>query len=234
LEVSTRVHLGALCRPLQVCHPRRNLNLSDDAWAELQKKWAQQTESPFVLYKLVKLTPETGAVSDLTEPDFAELEGKQPLAREWTSSGPDRQWVKAALEVMRKVKSSEQSVKLFLGVPVPGAKWPPALVESYQKVIFHPTDLGTIEQQLKDGSFAAPEEWESAVRRVFRNAFVFNNPDDPTSKAVRTMGFDRERAHSSCLTSPIVRPLAQVLLSAEIASRTFEKEMMRLKGVTLL
>jgi hypothetical protein len=202
-------HALLLCT-LQVCRPPRPLATTDAEWAALQARWETQRASPFVLYKLAKFAPGSGEAQELSEEDFAALEAKQPLAKEWTGSATERLWVKAALDVMRKVKSADGGghIKLFLSVPVPGPNWPPALVENYLRIVLHPIDLSSIEKRLKEGGFSEPVEWESAVRRVFYNAFVYNNPDDATSK--------------------------QVLDAAVAGSRAFEKEMMRLKGVTIV
>ncbi len=124
------------------------------------------------------------------------------------SLAPDRAWVKAALEIMKKLRSADKNVKLFFCVKVPAPTWSQQLTQSYLSIIHHVTDLGTIEQALKDGRYVTPDEWVAQVRTVFRNAFVFNDPRDATSKAI--------------------------LDCAENASKIFEKEMMRLRGVVVI
>ena len=185
--------------------------MSESDWAAVQQKWDQQRSSPFVLYKLAKFVPgSTGEPQELSEEDFAGLEAKQPLAKEWVGGATERLWVKAALDVMRKVKAADQAghIKQYLCVPVPGSTWPPALVENYMRIVRHPTDLASIEKKLKEGGFSEPAEWESAVRRCFYNAYVYNAPTDDISKAV--------------------------LAAAAAGSRAFEKEILRLKGVTVV
>jgi hypothetical protein len=189
---------------VQVCHPLRDVTLTEEGWSALRAKWAAQQESPFVQYKLMKVQPDGAAPVELSEEDYAEVEKTSQLAREWLSLAPDRSWVKSACEVMKKLKQLT-NVRAFLCVPVPAATWPPQLTHNYLSIVHHPSNLGSIEQQLKDGQLATPDAWVACVRTVFRNAFVFNAPTDPDSKAV--------------------------LAAAELASRVFETEMMRLRGV---
>ena len=135
----------------------------------------------------------------------AEIEQQSLLVAEWMSTTSDRGWVKAALEVMRKVFRCEQGpfIKLMLAVPVPLDAVP-----DYTRVIFHLQDLGTIETTLKDNGFAGPDDWINAMRTVFRNSIVYNKEDGG-------IGSD-------------------IIQAAEAASTVFEKEMLRLKGVTVI
>ncbi len=112
--------------------------------------------------------------------------------------------MKAANEVMKRLRSAHKDIRNWLYTPVPAA------VTDYHVIIFHPMDLATVEARLKDGSFATPDEWIAAVRTVFRNCFVYNRGGaaDPTG--------------------------AKVLAIADAGSAVFEKEMMRLRGVVLL
>lgn len=194
-----------------MCHPKREPWLSEADWAEQQRKWAVQQKSPFVAYKLVKQETD-GSTRDLTDEELHAVEQYSMLAREWLSTAPDRGWVKAALEIMKKVRAAHKDVKLYLciKVPQPAPLWSPELIANYNAIVFHPNDLGTIETRLKDKdqAYATPDEWMNAVRTVFRNCFVFNAPSDPISAAV--------------------------LKAAESASLVFEKEMKRLHGVTIL
>ena len=127
------------------------------------------------------------------------------LAAEWQSTTTARGWVKAALEVMRKMKGGEQAavVKQWLCVPVPVH-----MVPDYPRVIFHPQDLGSIEAALKDNGFGSPDEWIAAVRTVFRNVFVYNKPDGGIG--------------------------SKIIAAADATSNVFEKELLRLRGVTVL
>ena len=189
---------------VQVCQPLRDVTLTEEGWSALRAKWAAQQESPFVQYKLMKVLPDGEAPVELSEEDYAELEKTSHLAREWLSLAPDRSWVKTACEVMKKLRGLTD-VRLYLCVPVPGAGWSPQLTSNYLSIVHHPNNLGSIEQQLKDGQLSTPDAWVASVRTVFRNVFVYNAPKDPISKAV--------------------------LAAAELASRVFETEMMRLRGV---
>ncbi len=130
------------------------------------------------------------------------MENSSILASEWLSTTTDRGWVKAALEVHKKLKACHKDVKDWFCKPVPRE------VGDYHSIIFHATDLATIESRLKDNGFASPDDWVAAVRTVFRNAFVYNRPTDPTG--------------------------VKVLSVAEAASMAFEKEMLRLRGVVML
>lgn len=120
------------------------------------------------------------------------------LCTEWMSSEADRGWVKAALDVMRKVKACDKAavVKQWLCVPVPVH-----VVPDYPKVIFHPQDLGTIEAALKDNGFASPDAWIAAMRTVFRNVDVYNKPDGGIGSLI--------------------------ISAADSASQVFEKEILR-------
>lgn len=82
------------------------------------------------------------------------------------------------------------------------------LVRDYTTVIFHLQDLGSIEAALKENGFAGPDDWINAVRTVFRNATVYNKED-----------FDIG---------------SMILAAAEAGSNVFEKEMLRLKGITVV
>ena len=127
------------------------------------------------------------------------------LVSEWMSTMADRGWVKTALEVMRKVKSCEQGPLIRQWLSVPV---PVERVPDYTNVIFHRHDLGTIESTLKDNGFAGPDEWINAMRTVFRNVLVYNKQDGGIG--------------------------SQLILAAEAGSSAFEKEMLRLKGVTVI
>ena len=131
----------------------------------------------------------------------AELEARPGVAAEWAGRMSDRGWVKAALEVMKKVKAQKDVVKFF-DKPVS------ASVTDYHALIFHPVDLAALDASLRDGRLGSPDEWAAAVRTMFRNAFVYNRPSDPFG--------------------------AMVLRAAEAGSATFEKEMMRLRGIVIL
>jgi len=124
----------------------------------------------------------------------------------------DKRWVKTALEVTKRVKACHPKAKLYLvpASPVRSGKapWPPELCQTYLSVIHHPECFGEIEQRLKAGFYSAPDDWISAMRRVTRNAFVYNSPND-------TVGKD-------------------VLDGAEAASRLFEAEMLRLRGIRVV
>ena len=127
------------------------------------------------------------------------------ICTEWMSTEVDRGWVKAALEVMRKIKACDQgpTVKHWLCVPVPLHQVP-----DYPRVIFHLQDLGTIEAKLKDNGFASPNDWIAAVRTVFRNVFVYNKPDGGVG--------------------------SKIIAAADSASHVFEKEMLRMRGITVI
>lgn len=166
----------------------------------------------------------------LRHPEF----GRTSLvASEWLSHGQDRSWVKSAFEVIKKAKLAHKDVKTYFCRPVPimsgKDKWNDSLVLNYNSIILHKMDLGTIEAKLKEGGFASPAVWENvrqaecgslrlakdaltlcpqAMRSVFRNSFVFNRRGDPISDVV--------------------------LDAAEAASTSFELEMLRLKGVSIV
>ncbi len=139
----------------------------------------------------------------LTRHVSIEVEQTSVLCTEWMSTEADRGWVKAALDVMRKVKACDPSVKQWLCVPVPVE-----VVTDYPRVIFHPQDLGTIEAALKDNGYGSPDAWIAAVRTVFRNVFVYNREDGGVG--------------------------SKVIAAADAASQMFEKEMLRLRGVTVI
>jgi hypothetical protein len=143
----------------------------------------------------------------------AEVERNSKLAVEWLSTGTDCLWVKTALTVMKKLKSVRNASKWF-GQPVPASVLDPA-VTNYSSIIAHLEDLGSIETRLRAGGFASPDAWVAAVRTVFRNAYAFN------SRINRVTGQVDE---VSC----------QILDAAEGASKLFEIEMMRLRGVVML
>lgn len=136
------------------------------------------------------------------------------LCNEWQSTVADRQWVKAALAVLRTVKACDGNtgpanaahvpiVKAYLCVPVPIDQ-----VRDYTNVIFHRQDLGTIEKNLKDNGYASPDDWIAAMRTVFRNVFVYNKPDGGIGSII--------------------------LAAADCASHVFEKELLRLRGITVI
>lgn len=164
-------------------------------------------------YKLVKQEPD-GSTRDLTEAELAAIEQHSMIAREWLTTSADRGWVKAALEIMKKVRACHKDVKLYLcvKVPQPVGVWNQELIDSYNSVVLHPNDLASIEARLKDAhggsAFVSPDEWINAMRTVFRNSFVFNAPTDPVS--------------------------ASVLKAAETASLTFEREIKRLHGYQVI
>jgi hypothetical protein len=108
----------------------------------------------------------------------AAIESGSLLASEWLSSASDRGWVKAANEVLKRLRRAHKDASYWFGTPVPPA------VSDYHKIIFHPMDLTTVETKLKDGGFATPDEWIAAVRTIFRNCFVYNRRDDPTGAKV--------------------------------------------------
>ena len=132
------------------------------------------------------------------------MEQHSLLVNEWLSTTSDRGWVKAALEVMRKIKTCDQGplIREWLSVKVPVERVP-----DYTSVIFHLHDLGSIEAALKDNGFAGPDDWINAVRTVFRNVIVYNKNDGIGAK---------------------------IIAAAEAGSSVFEKEMYRLKGVTVI
>lgn len=144
--------------------------------------------------------------SPLPAPRRAEVEQTldSKLFAEWTG-GEGREWVKAALSTMQKMKTCDQGavVKQWLCVPVPVEQVP-----DYPRVIFHPQDLGTIEAKLRSGGFASPDDWIAAVRTVFRNVFVYNKPDGGIGSVI--------------------------IKAADCASGVFEKELLRLRGITVL
>ena len=127
------------------------------------------------------------------------------IMAEWMSMASDRGWVKAAKDVMKKVRSADRAkdIKELLCVPVPLHE-----VTDYTRVIFHLEDLGTISKKLDDNQFAGPDDWINAVRTVFRNAIVYNREDGSIG--------------------------SKIIAAASSASTTFEKEMLRLKGVTVI
>ena len=114
---------------------------------------------------------------------------------------------------MKKVKGADANIKVYFCNPVPVLtgrnSWNAELVSSYNSLIFHKSDLGTIEARLKEGGFPSPAHWENAVRTAFRNSFVFNKPGlDAISDAV--------------------------LAAAEAGSKVFELEICRLKGIPVV
>ena len=133
------------------------------------------------------------------------MEQHSLLVSEWMSTTSDRGWVKTALEVMRKVKSCDQGPLIKAWLSVPV---PVERVPDYVNVIFHRHDLGTIETTLKDNGFAGPDDWINAMRTVFRNVLVYNKQDNGIG--------------------------SQIIAAAEAGSSAFEKEMLRLKGVTVI
>ncbi len=58
-------------RATQVCHPQKDVKLTQEAWEAVRQKWAAQQKSPFVQYKLQKLSADGGPLTDLTEEQFA-------------------------------------------------------------------------------------------------------------------------------------------------------------------
>jgi hypothetical protein len=87
---------------------------------------------------------------------------------------------------------------------------PVHFVKDYTSIIFHQQDLGTIQASLEKKLFLSPDAWIAAVRTVFRNSLIYNSSQDDDD--------------TSCM----------VLLAARSASAVFEKEMMRLRGITAI
>lgn len=137
---------------------------------------------------------------------FAELEhNSSVLVSELISISTGLGWENTALDVMRKVKWCDEAVKMFLGSPVPSEHVP-----DYTSIIFHPTDLGTIQKKLKSSGFVTPNDWINACRTAFRNALVYSKEGGSAGSA------------------------QAILQAAEAASTVFEKEMIRLHGITAI
>lgn len=76
-------------------------------------------------------------------------------------------------------------------------------VPDYFNVIRHPMDLALVERYLKEGKIYSPEEFTALCRLVFRNCFTYNGEGNPACQA------------------------------AEVMSRTFESELMKLWGTQI-
>jgi len=150
----------------QVCCP-----LGYDKEAE-----AERPLSNFRPYKLMKVAADGTRVA-LKESDLKDLERNHPNICEWTKalSQCQRGWQKECLKVL------EKCMKHKMSWPFKEPVDPTALgIPDYPTIIRHPMDLKTIETRFKSGMIQTPDEFVALVRTVFRNAYVYNKPGDPS------------------------------------------------------
>ena len=133
--------------------------------------------SPFQPYKLIKVELD-GTKRPLTDAEQKALEKTHPDISEWNvplSSGK-RRWQKSCQQILKKCTAARKLAWPFLE-PV---NWEVLNIPDYPVIIKHPIDLRTIETKLNAGQIETPDEFVALVRTVFRNAYVYNKPGDPS------------------------------------------------------
>ena len=133
--------------------------------------------SPFQPYKLIKVELD-GTKRPLTDAEQKALEKTHPDICEWNvplSSGK-RRWQKSCQQILKKCTAARKLAWPFLE-PV---NWEVLNIPDYPVIIKHPIDLRTIETKLNAGQVETPDEFVALVRTVFRNAYVYNKPGDPS------------------------------------------------------
>lgn len=136
----------------------------------------QRPISNFVPYKLVRVDPD-GTRQPLTNSELKELERKHPQVCEWTMalSQCQRRWQKDCLKVLQKC--FQHKFAWPFREPVDPVKYN---IPDYPKIIRHPMDLKTLETKFKSGLVQTPDEFIAQMRTIFRNAYVYNKPGDPS------------------------------------------------------
>jgi hypothetical protein len=158
-----------------VCAPKPALG--EDTQAQEQTTATMSESSPFQAYKVVKVDVD-GTKRPLTEAEQKALEKTHPDICEWNvplASGK-RRWQKACQQVLKKCTAARKLAWPFME-PV---NWEVLNIPDYPVIIKHPIDLRTIETKLNAGQIETPDEFVALVRTVFRNAYVYNKPGDPS------------------------------------------------------
>ena len=121
---------------------------------------------------------------DMTDADYDAFSASHPSSTLYAipPSSPEQPWVKAALKTVRAM------CKLKAAAPFLHPVDPVALsLPDYPTIIRHPMDLGTIEAKLTAHpvQYTEPGEWESDMRLVFANAYLYNKPEHFVSIAAK-------------------------------------------------
>lgn len=135
----------------------------------------QEPQPLFQTYKLVRC--DDSGLSEMSHHDFAEFEGKHTKHAEWltVSQNPkNASWWKVCSKLLKNIVREKDS-KPFKGpVDIVALNIP-----DYHTYVKHPMDLLTIEQRLNSDpcQYTNPHDFVSDVRMVFRNCFVYNQPN---------------------------------------------------------
>lgn len=158
-----------------------------------QLEIADQYPSPFTPFKLVRTDPVTGQHSDLSQSEIEEIERNHPQIALWkntpTPGAPSPAWAKAAVKTVRQIKKLK--LASFFLAPV---DYVALNLLEYPNIVKHPMDLQTVESKLvaEPCGYETPEEWINDMRTIWRNAYIFNDPQSLVVSSARELSIKFE------------------------------------------